>query len=153
MGIINREGDITEKKEWVIWSNSFGQGTSNLVQQGQTFYLGGPMPYPGTLQSGKVFSQGCSGAMNLNLFLNRFIPGAGSTNIAVSISNMVCQEWGTSGALGFSGLPPQGSTLLTFQAGDIFGMRSSASNTAVQNLMLQLVMVKTQDIVSHNGIQ
>jgi hypothetical protein len=152
MGIINRDKNITEQKEWIQYNNDFGIGVSSLVQTGQTLILGGPMPFPGRLQSGLIFAQGVSGAPQFSLSMVRFVAGAGNTVITVGISNMVIQNASTSGPIGFSGLPIPGSTLLNFLAGDMFMVTTSVSNTAVSSLAVQLVVVKTQEIVSHNFI-
>lgn len=152
MAIINREGDITEKKEWFSWSNQYGLGVSGLVQTGQTFIVGGPMPFPGLLQSGQVYATGVSNSPQLALSIQRFVAGAGFTAISVGISNMVVQAASTSGPLGFSGLATAGGTLLSFLTGDVFQITTSGANTAVSSLALQFVVVKTQDIVSHNKL-
>jgi hypothetical protein len=152
MAFINRDGDITEKKEWFQWSNQYGLGVSGLVQTGQTFVVGGPMPFPGTIQSGQVYATGISGAPQLALTVQRFVPGGGFTNITIGLSNMVVQAVSTSGPQGFSGLAAPGSTLLNFLTGDAFMITTSVSNTAIQSLLLQFVVIKTQDIVSHNKL-
>ena len=95
--------------------------------------------------------------MQLSLSLQRFVgpsgPGTvGFTNITVGISNLVLQNVSVSGPLGFSGFPAQNSTLLTFLAGDVPMITSSGANGAATSLAIQLVVVKTQDIVSHNAI-
>lgn len=153
MGIINRDGDITEKKEWIFYNNDYGIGVSALVQTGQTLIIGGPMPYPGRIQSGTLYATGVSSAMQVALAIERFVPGSGFTNIAVSISNMVLQNVSTSGPLGWSGFPAQGSTLLNFLTGDVFQITTSVSNGAASTFLVELVVIKTQDVVSHNGIQ
>lgn len=160
MTIINRDKNITEQKEWIQWNNDFGVGAvgqSSLVQSGQTLLIAGPMPYPGRLQSGEIFATGVTTAMQISLSLQRFIgpsgPGtAGFTNITVGISNMVLQNVSVSGPLGFSGFPAANSTLLLFQAGDCFMLTTSGANGAASSVAINLVVIKTQDIVSHNLI-
>jgi len=152
MSFINRDGDITEKKEWFQWSNQYGLGVSGLVQTGQTFIVGGPMPFPGAIQSGQVYAVGVSAAPQLALSIQRFVPGGGFTAISIGISNMVVQAASTSGPQGFSGLAAPGSTLLSFLTGDVFQITTSVSNTAIQSLALQFVVIKTQDIVTHNKL-
>lgn len=152
MALINREGDISEKKEWFSWDNGFGLGVSNLVQTGQTLVITGPIPYPGTIQSGSIFATGVSTAMQLSLRLQRFVPGSGMTLITVGISNVACANASVSGPIGFSGFPAAGSTLLNFLAGDVFMIVTSVTNGAASTLDIQLVVIKTQDIVSYNGI-
>lgn len=153
MSAINRDKDISEKKEWINWNNDYGLGVSNLVQTGQTFIVGGPMPYLGSLQSGYLYAAGTSGSMQLALSLQRFVPGGGYTSITVGISNLVLRATSSSGVLGLSGLPALGSTLLNFLQGDVFMMTTSGANTAVASLAVNLVVQKTEDIVTFNKVQ
>ena len=150
MSIINRDKNITEQKEWVNWANA-SYGLSGLVQSGQTLMIGGPMPFPGRLQSGVISALGISTGMQLALAVQRFVPGAGYTSIGMGISNLVVTASSTSGPLGFSGLAAQNSTLMTFLGGDIFVLTTSGAG-AVSSLAVQLTVVKTQEIVSHNAI-
>lgn len=148
MTIINRDMNITQQKEWTDWST----GVSSLVQTGETFLIAGPMPYPGRLQSGLIYAVGVSNAMQLALTCQRFVPGAGYTSIAVGLSNVVLQNVSVSGPIGLSGLPTPGSTILNFLAGDVFMLTTSVANGAASGLSINLVVVKTQDIVSHNSL-
>ena len=152
MTIINRDNNITQQKEWMQYNNDFGIGVSSLIQTGQTLIIGGPMPYPGRIQSGSVYATGVSTAMQLSLTIQRFVPGGGFTNITVGLSNLVLQNVSTSGPVGWSGFPVQSSTLLTFLTGDVFMATTSGSNAAVSSLVVQLCVIKTQEIVSHNAI-
>lgn len=107
------------------------------------------MPYPCTMQSVRSAAQGLSNALTLSF---EVIRGSGSSGIAIGISGMVLANRSTSGVAGFSGLAAAGSTLLAFQAGDVVQVISSGANGAVSDLVLQLVVQKTQDIVSYNGV-
>jgi hypothetical protein len=71
---------------------------------------------------------------------------------AISISTMILNNPGTSGPQGFSGLAAAGSTLLNLQNGDVLGFVTSVANTATRNLILELVVQKTQDIVAYNNV-
>ena len=108
------------------------------------------VPYPGVIQSMRAAAQGLSGAPIVNLQVLRF--AAGGTSIAASISGIVLAEVGTSGIMGFSGLAAQGSTLLQLQAGDVLQFQTGGANTAARVLLLQVVVKKTQDIVSYHGV-
>ena len=108
------------------------------------------VPFPCTIQSGSVFSQGVSGAPQIGLFAQRF--AGGITSVAIGISNMVLTAFGTSGVQGLSGLPTAGSTLLNLQAGDVLTVQTSVSNTGANQLVIELVVKKTQDIVSYNNV-
>lgn len=167
MGIINRDGDITEKKEWIDWTSQQGSGTAGgtfgngYVATGETLYLAGPIPYPFAVQSAQGFSpNGGSGAIQLAFSIARPLVG-GMTIIAIGLSNMVVCNGvsflgfgfsGTYSTMGYSGLVNQGSTLLTGQRGDVLMATTQGANTASNLLMIQIVLVKTQDIVTHNSV-
>ena len=154
MAIVGRDLDVSERKVSFQWSNQFG-GQSLVTDGGIVTATGTTlfmfmMPFPATLQSGAVFANAVSGAPQIALFVQRF--AGGSTNFAVGISNMVLTAFGTSGVQGLSGLPPVGSTLLNFLQGDLLLLQTAASNTAIKNLIMELVFKKTQDIVQYNGV-
>ena len=167
MSIINRDGDVSETKEWISWSSAQGNGTNGgtfgngYVATGATLYLAGPMPYSYQIQTVQALApNGGSGAMQLAFSIARPAIG-GMTIIAIGNSNMVICSGvsflgtgfsGTYSTLGYSGLVAQGSTLLTGQRGDILMATTQAANTATNLLMIQIVVKKTQDIVSHNGV-
>ena len=141
MAIINRDNGASQQQDvYNVSVGALGTGvTKHLVV----------VPYPCTLQSIRNSAQGLSNALTLSF---EVIRGSGSSGIAIGISGMVVQNRSTSGVVGFSGLAAAGSTLLNFQAGDVVQMISSGSNGAVSDLVMQLVVKKTQDIVSYNGV-
>ncbi len=152
MPFINRDGDNSEKKEWISWSAGSLTGMSAVVT-GSTYIIAGPMPYPYVVESVMAVSSGASGAPQLLMGLNRNINRTGNTSMLVGISNYVIPGGASLAALtGWSGLAPQGSTLLIGLAGDYIVMSTAVANTACAQLMLNVVVKKTQDIVSHNGI-
>jgi hypothetical protein len=167
MAIINRDGDASETKEWLSWTSQQGGGTSGgtfgngYVPTGATLYLMGPMPYPFTIQSIRALSpNGGSGAIQLAFLIGRPAVG-GMTLINIGLSNLVVTNGasfagtgfsGTFATTGYSGLANQGSTLLNGQAGDVLMAVTQGANTASNLLLIQMVWKKTQDIVSHNGI-
>jgi hypothetical protein len=112
------------------------------------------MPYNYTLQSLNAIAPiGVSGAMQLTPLICRPVSG-GFTVLAVSISNMVIVpgiSFNTTNGFGYSGLAATGSTLLNGQRGDIIAVTTAGANTAVQMLLVNAVVKKTQDIVSYNG--
>lgn len=161
MPIINRDGDNSEKKEWVNFSSGFATGISYGlgVGTGVTMIIGGPIPYPYVVQTVYAYAMGVSGAPQLAFGILRPLPGAvgasfpGSTVILIGVSNLVLSSGTTSLAQGFSGLAAQGSTLLTGQAGDCLLATTAGANSACTQLVINVVVKKTQDIVSHNNIQ
>lgn len=151
MSIANRNLHLSQQLDWITYFSPQSVGNSILVQTGATL-LFQVMPYPATIQSGLVTATGVSAAMQLSLKVQRFVPGAGLTLITVGISNIVLQNMGTSGVLGFSGFPANGSTLLNLLTGDILFLQTSVAASAATALMVELAVKKTQDIVSFNGL-
>lgn len=154
MAIVGRDLDVSERKVAFQWSAQFG-GQSLTTDGGVVTATGTTLfmfmlPFPCTLQSGSVYAQGISGAPQIGLFVQRFV--AGATTYAMGISNMVLSAFGTSGVQGLSGLPAAGSTLLNFLTGDVVVCQTAAANTAIKNLMIELVVKKTQDITSYNNV-
>lgn len=144
MAVINRDLDASQQKE-VIDLNL------GAVATGVTKYLY-VAPFPGTLQSARFAAQGVSNAMQVAFSKVVFIAGAGSTAIGMGISNMVLQNTSVSGVIGYSGLAAQGSTLLNFNQGDVIQAVTSVASGNATDLVLQLVIKKTQDYVQHNGV-
>ena len=141
MAIVNRDVDASQQKETF---------TVNLgaVATGATRFCA-VMPFPGTLQSVRYAAAGVSNAMQIAI---EKITGAGSSGVAMGISNIVAQNRSVSGVVGFSGLAAAGSTLLTLAAGDVLQIVTSVSSGNATDLALQFVVKKTQDIVSHNAV-
>lgn len=154
MAIVGRDLDVSERKVAFQWTSQFG-GQSLTTDGGVVIATGTTLfmfmvPFPCTVQSGSVYAQGISGAPEFNLKAMRFVGGATAVNIG--ISNMVVSAFGTSGAQGLSGLPPTGSTLLNLLQNDVVICTTAGANTAIKNLILELVVVKTQDIVAYNRV-
>lgn len=105
-------------------------------------------PYPCTLQSVRAVAYGVSNAMQVAF---EKISGAGSSGFPCGISNMVLQNRSLSGVVGFSGLLAPGATILAFAAGDALQIVTSVANGNATELLLEVVLKKTQDIVTHNG--
>lgn len=144
MALTNRDKDASEQKDVIHW-HSVG-----AVATGTTLYFG-VVPAPALLQSVKVTAHGVSNAMQVALNVERFTSG-GITVIPVGISNVVLQNMSVSGALGFSGLVAQGSSLLVLQEGDLLSGTTSVANSNALDLTLELVIKKTQDFVAYNGV-
>lgn len=154
MAIVGRDLDVSERKELLTW-NSRIAGQSAIVAAGgvigiSTLVNAIMVPFPCTIQGGAVFSLGNSGSPQVTVNCLRF--AAGSTTFAIGISAMVLTVFGTSGVQGLSGLPASGSTLLNLQTNDIVQLVTSAANTAIGELMIQLVVKKTQDIVAYQNV-
>lgn len=143
MAILNRDMDPSEQKELFRFAGS------TQITTGNTQWIG-IVPYPCTVQSARSVAVGVSGAPIINFQVQRFAPG--NTVIALGISGMLLNNFGTSGCLGYSGLAAPGATVLNLQLGDIVMFEMSGSNSAALQLALELVVKKTQDIVSYNGV-
>lgn len=143
MAIVNRDLDASEQRSVLNFRSTaqINTGATHLVAL---------MPYAGSIQSARAVGLGLSGAPIVNFQIQRF--AGGNTVIACGISGLVLNAFGTSGVLGYSGLAAQGSTLLNFQAGDMLLMEFSGANTAALTVVAEIVVKKTQDIVSMNGV-
>lgn len=156
MAIINRDGDNSEKKEWCTWVGSNGV---TGIPTGASIFLCGPIPYPYQFQTIQAYAVGMSGAPQLAFYIFRPLvagPGAsfpGCTYISIGNSNMVLTNGLTAMPLGYSGLVTQGSTLLIGQQWDSIVAVTSVANSACTQLVVNMVLKKTQDIVSHNAFQ
>lgn len=154
MSIVGRDLDVSERKVALQWSNQFGGGSlavsgGVVIQTGTTLWMFS-VPFPCTVQSGVVTNMGVSGAPQIALNVQRFVGGA--TNFPIGISGMVLTAFGTSGPQGLSGLGPVGHTLMNLLPGDMVNCVTSVANTAISNLIIELIVVKTQDIVAYNRV-
>jgi len=149
MAIVNRDGDASEQKE--VFTAVYGNLTGVTLAAGASLRITGPMPYPFLVESGALAAFGLSGAPQVRLILDRFTSG-GQTRMVCGISNMVTRAYLTSGIIGWSGLAPVGSTLLQGQAGDQLSLDIVGANTALTDLLVNVVVKKSQDIVSYNGV-
>lgn len=141
MAIVNRDLDASQTKEVFYFSHA-------TLSTGATRWIG-LVPYPCTVQSMRATGVGVS---NLQIALQAQRFAGGNTVIALGISNLALANFGTSGAPGYSGLAAAGSTVLNLQAGDILMIETSVANAIATSVILEVVVKKTQDIVSHNGI-
>lgn len=141
MAIVNRDNDASEQKDVVTMN--FG-----AVATGVTRFLW-VAPYPCIVQSARFCAAGVSNAMQVAL---ERITGAGSSGLPIGISNMVLQNRSVSGIIGYSGLAATGSTLLALAKDDAVQIVTSVANGNATDLLIEMVVKKTQDIVSHFGV-
>lgn len=144
MAIVNRDVSASEQKE-VLYFVSQGAVATGVTKVAHV------LPYPCTLESVRSYALGVSNAMQVAFQVARFTSG-GATAINLGISNMILQNAGTSGIIGYSGLAAAGSTLLQLQAGDVIQFVTSVANGNATDLSLNFVIKKVQDIVSYNGV-
>jgi hypothetical protein len=146
MAIVGRDLDVSERKE----TFTYASGASSVVVSGISLPIG-LVPYPCTIESIRFYAEGVSAAMQVAPFVNRFVAGAGLTSIQIGISNAILQNVSVSGIIGHSGLAATGSSLLNLAANDVLAFQTSVSNSAARVLMIEVVVRKTQDIVSVFG--
>lgn len=143
MALVNRDKDPSEQKMEFNWVGA------TQINTGFTTWIA-MVPYACVVQSARAVAVGVSAAMQVAFQAQRF--AGGNTVIGLGISNLILQNFGTSGVQGYSGLAAAGSTLLNLQAGDLLMIQTSVAASAASNLMVEVVVKKTQDIVSYNGV-
>lgn len=138
MAIVNRDLDGSEQHVEV---------TAHLgaVATGTTAFLF-HAPWPCTLKYVRAAAQGVSNAMQV-AFEKLSI---GSSGIPMGISNLVLQNYSVSGSVAYSGLAAAGATVLKLSAGDVIKGVTSVANGNATDLVLTMVLQKTQDIVSND---
>ncbi len=153
MGVANRTLDASEQKR--VHQLAFPcLGASAIVNTGQTVAI--LVPYAGTLAAAQAYVGGISGALQVQVNVDRFIAGTGFTTIIAGkgTSNLV-NAYGTSG-LGLKGanlfLEAAGSTLLNLIAGDVIQFGTLGSNAAATQLTVAAVIIPIQDIKTQFGI-
>lgn len=161
MAIVGRDLDVSERKVAFQWAstpkdalvtNSVGNSLlSTAIGQSQLINMF-MIPFPCTIQNGLIAcfgggSGGISGSVTVTLNVTRFASGQ-TTYLFASFTP--CQ-FGVSGAMAFSGMLAAGNTLLNLQFGDLIQMVTSSTG-AMNDVILQLVVKKTQDIVAYDGV-
>lgn len=146
MAIVNRDLAPSQQRELCDWVSG-GAIATGVTREMKV------LAWPATLSGPVVVAAtGVSNAMQVALQVKRFVAGAGETAIAIGISNIVLANSSLSGPISFTGLAAAGSTLLSLQAGDVLQVVTSVANGNATDLALNLVLQKTQDIVSYNGV-
>lgn len=140
MAVENRDLGVGQQRD------QFPQVLRTLVTGAS--YAVALIPYPCALQAGAVGALGLSGSPILSLNVQRLVSG-GLTVIPLGISGIVLQNANTSGFIGFSGIQTVGSSLLALQTGDVISASLSGANSAVDQVAVNLIVLKSQDLVSH----
>jgi len=139
MAIINRDHDISEKREVVEFSQrTLVTGASYIITQ---------VPYKCDVQGAYVAAIGLSGSPILSFNAVRFNATGGQTVIALGVSGVVLTAFGTSGIQGFSGMQALGSSLLSLIPGDLLAMTLTGTNSAADSAIVDIVLAKSDDIV------
>lgn len=143
MGIINRDKNITEQVD--NWDVQFSVIGVSAIMPLVT------VPYVAQLQKVVVAAFGLSGSPQLQLQIQRFIPGTGNTIIALNGSSLlVAQAFSTSGLQTFV-IPALSSTLSQLQVGDQLQIATSVANTAA-TYAVNAVIQCLQDFKTQYGL-
>lgn len=143
MAVVNRSLDASQQR--YVLSNSY-----LLTVTGASVQFG-MVPSQGTLEAVRVAAHGISGTPTGQLYVNRFIAGAGYTSIAGVATVMTAQAVGTSGIQSVV-LAASGSSLLNLQAGDQLVWVTGGANSAVNGFSIAAVIKATQDIKTQFGV-
>lgn len=137
MPIINRTLDGSEQKDAVVVVSAAPVNAQEIPLM--------IVPRAMTLSDVKASLYGISGAPNMLLRVQRFIPGTGGSTFNIG-STTVIGAFGTSGYASYS-MPVAGHTTLNLQKGDVLsyihGGGSAAASTAT---IVELVLVNVADI-------
>lgn len=138
MGIINRSLDLSEQQE----QHTLNQAPT--VTAG--VYTVANIRRPMKLNSAEAKCLGLSGAPTSQLAIQRYIAAAGVTNITVGAA-LTHVDIGSIGVQTFS-LPAVGSSLLQLQDGDSLVVVAGGANSALNSLVVDVVLENLQDIKS-----
>lgn len=139
MAIVNRDLDPSQQVETVVCNL-----TATITDATLPLCV---VPYPARLIGAKQVATGLSGAPNHSLWIGRFVPGAGITNINIG-SSAVAVVFTTSGAQSFA--VPSNVTY-PLQEGDMLYLGTAAANTACARVSITLVLRALQDIKQEFG--
>lgn len=143
MALINRDKDASEQKEIIQVSYpAVGTGLTLVVAM---------LPYPCTVVDCRLSAIGLSGAPTVAFQTSRFIVGTGNTTLSGIAGTWTATALGTSGPWQAS-LVVAGSSLLALAAGDVVTIQSGGANAALAALQIQLVVKRTQDVLSINAV-
>ncbi len=151
MPISNRDLDASEqKKSFVVTrSGSLGGTTLSIFTTVATCQIM-TVPFNSALNTLTASANGCSGVLNGEVKVHRFIPGAGVTYISGLGASMTIPEFGTSGIMSAS-LVAAGSTLLNLLAGDVLFFRAGVANTAAESVTFGITLKALQDFKADFG--
>lgn len=133
MSIVNRSLDSSQQ-QFDVYYNEHDTVTST---SGQAYAC----PHAMQVQSAKLAAEGISGSPTAQLQIQRFVTGAGETQIPLGAA-LALQSVGTSGLQSYT----FSSTAL--QAGDQLLVTHAGSNAACDQLAVSVVLKPLQDIKS-----
>lgn len=133
MGNINRSDDASQQ-QFDVHENI---RETTTAESDQVYHA----PHALEIQSARLSAEGLSGAPTAQLQIQRFVTGAGETQIALGPA-VTLVEVGTSGPQSFA------FSSVQLQAGDQVVCTHAGTNAAVAQLGISLVAKRTQDILS-----
>lgn len=151
MAIVNRDLDPSQQRQTYQalldrTPSSISAGIANPgLSTGNTFLVCN-IPFPSQLMAASEACYGTSGSPVHSLWIYRF--AAGFTSIAIG-QTMAITAFGTSGIQGFSLFA---ATTFQLLAGDQLVLYTQASNAAVANAMVTVVVKALQDIKTDFGV-
>lgn len=142
MAIVNRDLDASEQTYVLHRTNgAVATGVSTWVQT---------VPSVGQILAWQLSGRGLSGTPTYQLAIARWT-AAGITNIAMGSALTLAGAFGLSGGMIGATFAANGS-LSAVQAGDLLVVNSGGANTAVTDLVVNVVVKATQDIVTTYGV-
>lgn len=140
MAIVNRDNDASEQREVVNHSQVLAAvGTSKMIWVA---------PYNFEVVSVAASARALSGAPTVRVDLGKF-GGTASVSMMVALTVPV---YGTSGAFVSASLAAAGSSFIQGAAKDALVLSVIGANTAADDLVLEVVVKKLQDIVTHFSV-
>ena len=133
MAIVNRSKDASEQKQ-----DHFINLEDTVTATSDQIYHA---PHEMQIQSAKLSAEGLSGSPSCQLQIQRFVVGAGETQIPLGPA-LVLQSVGTSGPQSFA------FSATALQAGDQVVATHAVANTAADQLSIAMVVKALQDIKS-----
>lgn len=133
MGIVNRTLDSTEQTK-DIFTNLEDTVTAT---SDQVYHA----PHGMEIQGARICAEGLSGAPSMQLQIQRFVTGAGETQIPLGAA-LVMVAVGTSGPMTYT------FSTTTLMAGDQVVATHAVANTGADQMSIALVVKATQDIKS-----
>lgn len=136
MAIVNRDLDPSQQT-YTVGGNNLG-----VVATGATIWVG-VVPVAGQLSEVKLFARGLSGLPTYQLAIQRATAG-GITGIPLGSAIALTAAFGVTNAVGATFAP--NSSLAAVVPGDMIIVNSGVANTAVTDLVVDVVIRATQDI-------
>ncbi len=148
MGVTNGARDSSgQEREYYAGYGAFSTGASNATVDVPIAVI----PYASTLIGARAAATGISNVPTLNLYVQRFIVGSGTTAYQGGFTIISLQAVGTSGIQSVT-IAAAGSTALGLLAGDVITGTFAGQDSAVTSLAVSVVIKATQDIRQFFGL-